>query len=79
MLWGTNQIRLTRREVERLARITGFEPVDVRTLVDLEQYVDACKRHYWGESDDTRYLHWLIDREIEVCLACVPRHQPSRP
>ena len=69
MLRGTHQIRLTRREAERLARITGFEPVDVQTLGDLMRYVDACKRYYWGVSDDTRLLHWLIDKEVGSCLA----------
>ena len=68
MLRGTHTVRLTRREIERLTRITGFEPIDVRTLDDLERYVEACKRHYWGISDDTQYLHWLIDREVAGCV-----------
>jgi hypothetical protein len=68
MLRGTHSVRLTRREVERLTRITGFEPIDVRTLDDLGRYVEACKRHYWGVSDDTRYLHWLIDHEVAGCF-----------
>ena len=68
MLRGTHSVRLTRREIERLTRITGFEPIDVCTLGDLERYVEACKRHYWGKSDDTQYLHWLIDREVAGCF-----------
>jgi hypothetical protein len=62
-----SQIRLTRREVERFAKITDIEPVGVRTLADLQAYVDRCKAHYWGVSNETRFLHWLIDRELARC------------
>ncbi|HMU16478.1 MAG TPA: hypothetical protein PLB41_03410 [Rubrivivax sp.] len=68
MLRLGSRIRLTRREVERLHRITAIEPVDVRTRADLEAYVRRCKAHYWGVSKETQYLHWLIDREVERCL-----------
>lgn len=68
MLCHGSQIRLTRREVERLHRIAGLEPVGVRSLADLEAYVRQCKAHYWGVSRETQFLHWLIDREIERCL-----------
>jgi len=68
MLRLDSQIRLTRSEVERLHRITGFAPVGVRSCADLEAYVQRCKAHYWGVSKDTQFLHWLIDREIERCL-----------
>lgn len=62
------QIRLTRREVERFTEITGFEPVNVKTLDDLDAYIGQCKRHYWGCSKDTRFLHWLIDKERLRCI-----------
>lgn len=62
-----SQIRLTRREVERFRKITDIEPVDVRTLDDLDAYIARCKAHYWGVSRETRYLHWLIDREYAQC------------
>lgn len=68
MLCLGSRIRLTRSEVARLHRITGFEPVGVRTVSDLESYVRRCKEHYWGISRETQFLHWLIDREIERCL-----------
>jgi predicted AAA+ superfamily ATPase len=68
MLYLGSRIRLTRPEVERLQRITGFAPVNVRTLADLAEYVSRCKAHYRGVSQDTQFLHWLIDREIERCL-----------
>ena len=61
------QIRLTRREVERFAKITDIEPVGIRTVGDLESYVARCKAHYWGVSNETRFLHWLIDREVARC------------
>ena len=63
-----NRIRLTRKEVERFTMITGFEPVDVKTLDDLASYVKKCKKHYWGTSQDTQFLHYLIDREASSCL-----------
>ena len=62
-----SQIRLTRREVERFRKITDIEAVDVRTLDDLDAYIARCKAHYWGVSRETRYLHWLIDREYAQC------------
>lgn len=68
MLRLGNQIRLTRKEVERLTKITGFQPLDVKTLDDLDAFVESCKRHYWGASEDTRFLHWLIDKERSRCI-----------
>jgi len=47
-----NNIRLTHREIERFTRITGLEPVGVRTLDDLDEYIRECKAHYWGVSED---------------------------
>jgi len=68
MLRLGNQIRLTRKEVDRLTRITGFEPVNVKTLEELDAFIAECKRYYWGESQDTRFLHWLIDKERSRCI-----------
>jgi hypothetical protein len=62
-----NHIRLTRKEVERFTKITGFEPVNVKTLESLDAYIGQCKQHYWGVSKDTQFLHWLMDRERSRC------------
>ncbi|PPU86299.1 hypothetical protein XhhCFBP4925_00555 [Xanthomonas hortorum pv. hederae] len=62
------KIRLTRREVDRFVQITDIAPESVRTLEELGGYVERCKRHYWGESDDTRFLHWLLEREYQRCV-----------
>ena len=62
-----SQIRLTRREVERFVKITDIEPVGIRTIDDFEAYIARCKAHYWGLSNETRFLHWLIDRECNRC------------
>ena len=62
------QIRLTRREVERFTTITGFVPLNVKTLDDLDAYVAQCKRFYWGKSKQTKFLHWLIDKERLRCI-----------
>ena len=64
---SAGRLRLTRREVERWTRITGFEPVGIRSLDDLVEYVRACKAYYWGTSQETRFLHWLIDEEFRRC------------
>lgn len=61
-------IRLTRPEIERLRWLTDIEPVGIRTLVELDAYVAKCKRHYWGTSSDTQFLHWMIDEEVARCL-----------
>jgi hypothetical protein len=61
------QIRLTRREVERFKKITDLEPVDIRTLDDLDAYIARCKAHYWGVSRETRFLHWLVDCAYAQC------------
>ncbi len=79
MLRFGQQIRLTRREVERFTEITGFDPVNVRTLDDLYAYVAECKKHYWGASDDTRFLHYLIDKELQATLALPTSANASAP
>jgi len=63
-----NNIRLTRTDVERFTKITGFMPEDISTLDDLDHYIARCKRHYWGYSNDTKFLHYLIDRERGLCI-----------
>jgi hypothetical protein len=68
MLRLGNHIRLTREEVERLTKNTGFEPVNVKTLEDLDAFIAQCKRYYWGASRDTQFLHWLIDKERLRCI-----------
>lgn len=69
MLRLGRHIRLTRKEAERLKRITGFDPVGVRTLDDLAQYVSKCKAYYEEDSRDFQVLAWLIDQEVSRCLA----------
>jgi hypothetical protein len=64
-------VRLTRREIERFTKITAIEPIGIRTLDDLDDYVDRCKAHYWGVSRETQFLHWLIDREYDQCREAV--------
>lgn len=63
------QIRLTRKEIEYFHWLTDIEPVGIRTLADLQAYVEKCKAHYWGVSQDTQFLHWMIDQEVQRCLA----------
>jgi hypothetical protein len=67
MIQLNDQIRLTRKEIEVFTKITDIEPVDIRTLGDLETHVARCKAHYWGVSEQTEFIHWLIDREYRQC------------
>ena len=67
MLQLGNRIRLTRKESVEFARITAIEPSGIDTLDDLALYVAKCKSHYWGVSTQTRFIHWLIDRQYQRC------------
>lgn len=69
MLRLGSAIRLTAVERARLLELTDIAPEGIRTRADLRGYVARCKAHYWGCSEDTRFLHWLIDREAARCLA----------
>ena len=68
MLKCETQVRLTRREVERFTELTGFVPVDVKTRDDLDAYIAECKKYYWGVSNETKFLHYLIDTELQAAL-----------
>ena len=72
MLRGNKTLRLTRRESVRWVKITGFEPAAVRSEADLTKFAMRCKRHFWGTSEDTRFLHFLIDEELRRNLAQEP-------
>lgn len=68
MLRLGNHLRLTSREVERFTRITGIEPVGVKSRDDLEDYIRQCKDYYQGASEEARFLRWLLDEERSRCL-----------
>ena len=68
MLRLGNHLRLTGREVERFTRITGIEPVGVKSLDDLDDYIGRCKDYYQGASQEARFLRWLLDEERSRCL-----------
>jgi hypothetical protein len=76
MLRGTSTLRLTRRELARWTKITGFTPGEVRSEADLARFALRCKRHFWGTSEDTRFLHFLIDEELQRNL-CGPLVEAS--
>ena len=46
MIRLNQQVRLTRREVERFVKITDLSPENIRTLVDFDAYIAHCKAHY---------------------------------
>lgn len=67
-----SHIRLTRPEMSRWVRITGFEPVGIRTIQDFERYVGSCKQYYAGACEESQIMSWLIDEEAKRCLHGVP-------
>ena len=67
MIRLNDRIRLTRKEIEVFTKITDIEPKGIHTLGDLDAYVARCKAHYWGISEQTQFVHWLIDREYRQC------------
>ena len=79
VLRGTKTLRLTRGEWARWVKITGFEPAAVRSKADLKQFAKRCKRYFWGTSEDTRFLHSLIDEELLRNLAQEPIEVESQP
>ena len=60
-----NRLTLSEVDVRRWTRITGFEPTAIATVADLEEYVRECKRYYAEPSDDSAFLNWLMDVELE--------------
>src|SRR4030095_15452116 len=46
------QIRLTPTEVDRVTEITGLKPVGVKTIEDLNAYIEYCKQYCWGGSKE---------------------------
>ena len=60
-----NRLTLSEVDVRRWTRITGFEPTAIATVADLEEYVRECKRYYEEPSDDSAFLNWLMDVELE--------------
>ena len=43
MIRLNQQVRLTRREVERFVKITDLPPENIRTLADFDAYIARCK------------------------------------
>ncbi|MCW5666234.1 MAG: hypothetical protein KIT35_20585 [Piscinibacter sp.] len=60
-----NRLTLSEVDIRRWTRITGFEPTAIATMDDLEDYVRDCKRYYAEPSDDSAFLNWLMDVELE--------------
>lgn len=60
-----NRLTLSEVDVRRWTRITGFEPTAISTVADLDEYVRECKRYYAEPSDDSAFLNWLMDVELE--------------
>ena len=60
-----NRLTLSEVDVRRWTRITGFEPTAIATVADLEDYVREYKRYYAEPSDDSAFLNWLMDVELE--------------
>lgn len=68
MLRLEENIRLARREAERFTKITGFTPVNVDSLDDLDAYIGQCNFRFRGVRDDTKFLRFLLDEGCSRCL-----------
>ena len=72
MLRLGSHIRLTSQEVERFTRISGYEPLGVKTLDELDDYIRQCKdqfrARYGACSTHTRFLFGLLDEEYLRCF-----------
>ena len=67
MLRYRGRLRLSARDLRRWVRITGFEPVGIRCVDDLANYVRACKAHFWGSNRRVGYqLSCLLSRLVSV-------------
>ena len=62
------RIRLTNVDRLRCVKLTGFQVPDVRTLCELDAFIERCKRHYAGHGAEAKLLFSLFDRERERCL-----------
>ena len=62
------RIRLTNVDRLRWVKLTGFQVPDVRTLCELDAFIERCKRHYAGHGAEAKLLFSLFDRERERCL-----------
>lgn len=78
MLRYGNRLVLSDVDIRRWTRITGFEPMAISTMADLEAYVRDCKRYYDSPSKDSAFIHWLIDVEFERCGGRTPADLPLR-
>jgi hypothetical protein len=68
MLRLGDKIRLTKREVERFIKITGFDPASIRSIAELDAFAEFCKQQYGQRTRDARFICYLIDRERNLCL-----------
>jgi hypothetical protein len=64
MLQSSNQIRLTPGERRTLEILTDIDPIAVRTLADLERFVDAQKALVPGRSAEGRILRSILDSMV---------------
>lgn len=76
MIRYRNRLMLSEVDVRRWTRITGFEPTAIATVADLEEYVRQCKRYYAEPSDDSAFLNWLMDVELERYGGPPARNRP---
>lgn len=63
------QVRLTRREIERFVKIIDLPPENIRPLANFDACIVRCKAYYRKVPHDTRFLNWPIDRERDRCCS----------
>lgn len=68
MLRLNNQIRLTSDNVRRLKKLTLLEPQDIRTLEDLDQFIERAKARFNVPSQKRDIIFELIEEELVMML-----------
>ena len=58
-----DQIRLNTKDRRRLAQITGALPGNLRTVAEINRYIDAHLAQYNDESPESRLLRLLLQDE----------------
>ena len=63
MIRYKDQIRLNAKDRRRLAQITGALPRNLRTVTEINRYIDARLAQYDDESPESRLLRLLLQDE----------------
>ena len=61
MLISDNSVRLTPKEKKNLAKLTGSDPSHIKTVKQLENFVNAHLVNYPGRSAEEQLLRRMLE------------------